>query len=105
MARCPSERAVLPHDLIKQNDRPVQRMFAHTGHCRLCLEKDGFFTKRTIGSLLRNKFKLRLCVRKILAPVIKLSQLHSDFQSERRGSMLFEEALCELNNFRFVAAG
>src|SRR5438445_13000222 len=80
-------------------------MFTHAGHCRLCREEEGFFTKRIIGSLLRNKFKLCLCIRKILALVIKLSQLHSNFRSERRGSMLFEEALCELNTFRFVAAG
>src|SRR5205823_13849784 len=80
-------------------------MFAHAGHCRLCREEEGFFTKRIIRSLLRNQFKLCLCISKILALVIKLSQLHSNFRSERRGSMLLEEALGGLNNFRFVAAG
>src|SRR5436309_8940276 len=42
-------------------------MFTHAGHCRLCREEEGFFTKRIIRSLLRNQFKLCLCVRKILA--------------------------------------
>src|SRR6185312_10467897 len=103
IACCPSQRPVLPHDLIKQNNCPVQRVFTHAGHCRLCREEEGFFSKRIIGSLLSNKFKLRLCVREVLASVIQLSQLHSNFRSERRGPMLFEEALCEINNFRFVA--
>src|SRR5438093_13218874 len=64
-------------------------MFTHAGHCRLCREEQGFFTKRIIGSLLRNQFKLCLCIRKILALVIKLSQLHSNFRSEQHGTSPF----------------
>src|SRR6516165_11094348 len=79
-------------------------MLAHAQHGRCCREKERFFRERVVRILLRNDFKLCLCVCEILAAVIKLRQFHSNVRSKWGLPMLLEESLCKLNDFRVISA-
>src|SRR5439155_4396318 len=79
-------------------------MLAHARHGRFCCEKECCFCERVVRILLCDKFKLRLRICEILAPVIKLRQFHSNFRSEWRKTVLFQKALCQVDDFRFISA-
>src|SRR5207245_8637061 len=78
IAGSPSQFAIQSHDLIKQDDRLIERTLTHARHGRFRRKKESFFAKWIIRIVLCENFEMCLVFCVLLVPCVLFLYCHLD---------------------------